>query len=252
MTTGTVQSISSFNFHDTLGNEEKFFPMYRDFMRVNAEQSENIAAVVHSLFLPMNNPKTPKTTATLMKQHAETLVKKWTEDMVESQRIPKEFLKLSGGNPFAAAFKKLIGAVEAGGDLEKLDTISKCEKFRRDANKEKNKQESENYITAEQRSLLIEEGNLEVDSPEFREELRKRVEAITGTGKVDPSKPVDDGEEVNDAISLAMKELESQYRKLAEVRGDAQVLDMITASKRRVEEALQKIADSVKKMVANG
>lgn len=243
-----TNAIGNFDFTSTIGNEDAFFPMYRNWMNIKSEDEVSIAAVVFSLFSPLNNPKTPQITAKKMQDHAEALGKKWTVDVPESQRIPKEYMKLSGSNPFASAFKKLIGAVEHGGDLEVLTTISKCEAFRREKNKEKTKANKENLITAEVRALLIEEELYATDSPEFLAELKARVEKVLGTEKKDAaSKKEDEGDKVKTPLDLALDELCEVYRKVVELHNgnEDQAIAMVAKAKTFAQSVCTKLAQDI-------
>ena len=87
-------SINNFNFNECIVDdkvdETKFFSTYRNWMNVVSDQGDSIAAVVHRLLLPLNAPKSPASTAKKMQDFGATLYKKWTEDVPENIRIPKD------------------------------------------------------------------------------------------------------------------------------------------------------------------
>lgn len=229
----------NFDFDSTVGNADTFFPMYRQYMQAVGGTNASIAKVVHSFALPFNNPTAHNSAAALFEREMNKHVRYWTEEVEESKRIPKKDLKLKGGNPFSAAYRKIKGAMELGGDLSKLTTVAQCEEFVRNTNKENREQAQGGAITAEQRAIMIAEGK-DPDTPEGREELKRRVDELMGKLAPDDKKGKKDGSSEG-GMKLDDLELEfiTVFRQYKDAYKDVEATKWIQTSIDKLKNAVQ-------------
>lgn len=238
-------SLGTFDFLATKGKPEEFFPLYGRYMNVRAGTDETIAEVLHSLALPFNNPKAPFSSAKKFEQEMIKHILHWTEEVEESVRISKEHLKLKGGNPVSSAFRKLKGAMELGGDLTKLDTVSKCEKFVKETNKQRAAEEEHGMMVREQRQMMIEEGK-DPDTPEGKAELKQRVDAMMG--KIGGSSSKGDGGAKSIGgfeVSEAEKNFLLVYRDYCKAYGEKGGAQFLSGRIKQMKEAIDAHIKSV-------
>jgi len=228
-----ILQIKGFHFDDPAIPDEKKMGMVAAFNRVVEAASEGAGSWLHDLAKEFNDPKHGPLAAQKFENKIEGLINKVIQNQKELAGFlltdaDVKTLKLTGNGLVAAPFRKIFNAMKYGGDLRKLDTVSKCSKFATEQKKKLDDEATAKNLREACESKALAAG-LERDTPEFEafidKEMNGGVTLVQNTGgNVGPQ----------DDIARVMQEMEKTAREMLEFFDVADVLAQIVGYKQKM------------------
>lgn len=178
-----------------------------------------------------------------------------TSEKAGAKRLKPEHAKLKGSSPLAKAFRKIRLSLELGGDLNKLTTVSQCEEYNKEANKQK-KLDEERDATAQRiklacmEAVLLKHPDIDFESDEGKGLLEHEIASYTlrmGNSADNHLTDVSDSLELEemDEFDKAGHEMASIWRELYSKRTDLLEGDK-KAAMAQVESAMTSAKDNAR------
>jgi hypothetical protein len=228
-----ILQIKGFHFDDPTIPDEKKMGMVAAFNRVVEAASEGAGSWLHDLAKEFNDPKHGPLAAQKFENKIEGLIQKVIQNQKELAGFlmtdaDVKTLKLTGNGLVAAPFRKIFNAMKYGGDLRKLDTVSKCSKFATEQKKKLDDEATAKNLREACESKALAAG-LERDTPEFEafidKEMNGGVSLVPNTGTaLGPQ----------DELTKAFAEMESIARETLKYREMEDVLALVVGYKQKM------------------